>query len=67
MPHELELDDPIPFGKFKGIRVRYVLADDVGYLRWMAENTDLEFEDLILSALESEALRQELIDDSQFK
>ncbi len=61
----LELDDMMPFGKYKGWTVRDILGDDVNYLRWFTANVtgaclDSEVED----ALSNEALRQELIADS---
>ena len=58
----LELDDKIPFGKYKGWTVRDVLADDANYLRWFSANvTDVCLESVIEDALDNEALRQELI------
>lgn len=61
----LELDDTLPFGKYKGWIVRDVLADDAGYLRWMIGNvTRVQLESEIEDALENEELRQELINDS---
>lgn len=61
----LELDDTIPFGKYKGWTVRDVLADDAQYLRWMISNVPrVSFVIEIEDALENEELRQELINDS---
>lgn len=62
----VRLDHPMPFGKFRGERVRYLLANEINYVQWLAANTDIEFEDIIYDALENEGLRQELIDDSNF-
>ena len=60
----LELDDTMPFGKYKGWIVRDVLADDAGYLRWLLSNTDRGLACNVEDALDNEALRQELISDS---
>ncbi len=58
----LELDDKIPFGKYKGWAVRDVLADDANYLRWFSANiTTVGLESVIEDALDNETLRQELI------
>lgn len=61
----LELGDIMPFGKYKGWLVRDILADDAGYLRWFIANvSDVGLASEIEDALENEALRQELIEDS---
>ena len=61
----LELDDTMPFGKYKGWIVSDVLADDANYLRWMIANVPrVSFESEIEDALGNEELRQELINDS---
>lgn len=66
---ELDIDDVMPFGKYSGGHtVRHVLADDPGYLRWIANTSNMYcLSDEVEEALENEALRLELIDDSNFE
>lgn len=64
---ELDIDDPMPVGKYIDIPIRHILADDPNYLRWfISESDEFEFEDKIELALENEALRLELVDDRNF-
>lgn len=65
MDDVLELDDDMPFGKYKGWMIRDILADDAGYLRWFTANvTTAQLDSIVEDALSNEALRQELIADS---
>ncbi len=58
----LELDDEMPFGKYKGWELINILDEDEDYLRWfMANVTDVSLDSMIQDALANEALRQELI------
>lgn len=42
---DLGIDDLLPRGKYKGEQIEDVLTDDPEYLLWMAENTDITFDD----------------------
>ena len=65
MDELLELDDTMPFGKYKGWTIRDILADDASYLRWFIGNVNsIGLDDVVEDALSNEALRQELIADS---
>ena len=33
--------DIIPFGKYKGQKIEDVCVENIGYLKWMANNTDI--------------------------
>lgn len=58
----LELDDEMPFGKYKDWTIRNILADDADYLRWfMANVTDVTLDSVIEDALVNENLRLELV------
>lgn len=58
----LELDDEMPFGKYKDWTIRNILADDADYLRWFTANVnDVTFDSVIEDALENENLRLELV------
>lgn len=64
----IETDDIMPFGKYaEHYTARAVLADDPGYLRWIAD-TSYQYClcDELEEALESTELRLELIDDANF-
>ena len=60
-----ELDNTLPFGKYKGWQIRDVLADDANYLRWFVANVSkVSLASEVEDALENEELRQELIASS---
>lgn len=48
----LGLDDLLPFGKYKGEQVEDVLMDDREYIVWLAENTQVDFDEEVLQKLE---------------
>ena len=37
-----DMDDDMPFGKYKGHTIEDILIDDPDYMVWVAENTDLD-------------------------
>ena len=49
---DIGMDDKLPFGKYKGTEIEEVLSDDPSYLKWMAENTDIKFDDEVLEKVE---------------
>ena len=60
----LELNDIMPFGKYKGWTVRDMLADDASYCRWLVASVNsVNFNCDFMDALDNEALRQELINE----
>lgn len=62
---ELDIDDDMPFGKFvgSGKTVREVLADDPGYLRWIANTSSMySLSDEVEEALDDERIRLSLIE-----
>ena len=46
------MDDTLPFGKYKGTEIEEVLEDDPKYLKWMHENTDIEFDEEVIHRIE---------------
>ena len=39
----LTIDDRVPFGKYEGREMAQVLENDAEYLKWILDNTDIEF------------------------
>lgn len=35
----------MPFGKFKGTKIRALLFNELAYMRWVMENTDMQLDD----------------------
>lgn len=59
---DLDLDDELPFGKYAGKTVRYVLGNDFQYLLWFAENVQTyQLADEPYRALYDQNLRNEII------
>ena len=44
MSRELSLEDLMPFGKFKGTKVRVLIMNDPAYVKWLIENADLQLD-----------------------
>ena len=40
----LGMDDKMPFGQYKDTEIEEILGDDPEYLKWVAEDTDTEFD-----------------------
>ena len=49
---QLDLLDPMPIGKHKGILVGTVIEDDPSYIRWMINNTDWQLNESAAKYLE---------------
>ncbi len=47
----LQLTDQLPFGKFKGCRICDILEDDWEYLKWMKQNTSINFSRPVLDSI----------------
>jgi hypothetical protein len=54
-----DMDFIMPFGKYKGMTIDDILADDAGYLLWLHNNTDFELSAELLFAAENPDLRDE--------
>lgn len=54
----MNLQSEFKFGKCKGDQVEDVLEDDPSYIRWMVENTNTQFDDEVLEALEKREARR---------
>jgi uncharacterized protein (DUF3820 family) len=54
----MNLESTFRFGKYKGRQVEDVVEDDPGYIRWLCENTETEFDDAVLEALEKRESRR---------
>lgn len=64
---DLGLDDEMPFGKYTGVPIRYILAEDKQYLIWAAsELENLSFDNEVNCALESEGYCMEVTRDECF-
>ena len=58
----LDLEDEMPYGKYKGWLVAAMLSEDADYAIWFAETVDdVEFTDEILEALHVPLLLDELL------
>lgn len=55
---QLTLQHEMPFGKFKGQQIEDLVEDEPGYVRWLCENTNVDFEDMVLEALERRERRK---------
>ena len=44
----IDMDDEMPFGKYKGETVSWIIDNDPDYLGWLLENTETEFSDDVL-------------------
>jgi phage terminase large subunit-like protein len=42
----LGLEDLMPFGKFKGTKVRVLIYEDVAYMTWCIDNTGLQLDNI---------------------
>ena len=47
-----DMDDLMPFGKYKGQMIEDLLEDDPEYMKWAAEYTDIRFTDEVLERIE---------------
>lgn len=54
----LTLEDEINFGKHAGQQVEDLIEDHPGYVRWLIEETDNEFDETVLEALEKREARR---------
>lgn len=55
---KMKLDDEFKFGKCKGQQVEDVIEDDPQYMRWLCENTKIDFADDVLEKLEKREQRK---------
>lgn len=56
----MNLQSEFKFGKYEGkeVDVEDVVEDDPSYVRWLVENTDTQFDDEVLEALEKREARR---------
>jgi len=54
----LKLESMMPFGKHKGFQVEDLVEDEPGYVRWLSENTSVDFDDEVFEALEKREQRK---------
>lgn len=58
MSRVLTLESDMPFGKHKGSQIEDLIEDEPEYVRWLCENTDIQFDDECLEALERREQRR---------
>lgn len=52
MNRKLGLEDLIPYGKFKGTKMRVLIMNETAYVKWLIDNTNLNLDNQAFEMLE---------------